>query len=305
MRAAVVITPGEPEAITVIDVPVPEPGVGELRVEVAAAGVNPVDLGTRAGFFHGLGLVHQPDHTGLGWDVAGTVVATGPGVDLPDRHPRRRDRAGLRPAARDVRRAGRRCARRPSPSYPTDSTWSRRPPCRSTASPPPRRSTCSARPRAARLLVTGAAGAVGGFALRLAVASGWSVTGLARAEDEDFVREHRRPLRARADRGLRRRLDAARTRGRGDRAGPRRRLVRRPPPGRRSHAGAGHHHRGGRHDPEPTCSQTCWPVRRPGELPARVHAVLPAGPGRRRPPRAGEGWGARPLRAAPLTRISR
>ena len=39
-----------------------------------------------------------------------------------------------------------------------------------------------------RLLVTGAAGAVGGYVAALAQDRGWQVTGLARAEDEKFVR---------------------------------------------------------------------------------------------------------------------
>jgi NADPH:quinone reductase-like Zn-dependent oxidoreductase len=39
-----------------------------------------------------------------------------------------------------------------------------------------------------RLLVTGAAGAVGGYVASLAQDQGWQVTGLARAEDEEFVR---------------------------------------------------------------------------------------------------------------------
>jgi NADPH:quinone reductase-like Zn-dependent oxidoreductase len=38
------------------------------------------------------------------------------------------------------------------------------------------------------LLVTGAAGAVGGYVASLAPDRGWQVTGLARAEDEEFVR---------------------------------------------------------------------------------------------------------------------
>jgi NADPH:quinone reductase-like Zn-dependent oxidoreductase len=38
------------------------------------------------------------------------------------------------------------------------------------------------------LLVTGAAGAVGGYVVPLASDRGWRVTGLARAEDEEFVR---------------------------------------------------------------------------------------------------------------------
>src|SRR4030095_1051623 len=82
-RTAVVRTPGGPESIEIIDVPLVDPGPGQVRVEIAGAGVNPVDLATAAGVFHRMGLVHQPDHTGLGWDFAGTVDAAGPDVDLP------------------------------------------------------------------------------------------------------------------------------------------------------------------------------------------------------------------------------
>src|SRR3954462_10061113 len=81
-RTAVVRTPGGPESIEVIEVPVVEPGPGEVRVRIAAAAVNPVDLGVAGGSFHGMGLINHPEHTGLGWDFAGTVVASGPGVDL-------------------------------------------------------------------------------------------------------------------------------------------------------------------------------------------------------------------------------
>src|SRR5918995_3815346 len=57
---------------------------GPGPVQIAGAAVNPPrDLGLAAGVFHRLGLVHQPDHTGLGWGFAGTVTATGPDVDLP------------------------------------------------------------------------------------------------------------------------------------------------------------------------------------------------------------------------------
>ena len=82
-RTAVVRTPGGPDSIEIIDVPVVEPGPGQVRVEIAGAAVNPVDLALAAGVFHRLGLIHQPHHTGLGWDFAGTVAATGQGVDLP------------------------------------------------------------------------------------------------------------------------------------------------------------------------------------------------------------------------------
>ena len=81
-RTAVVRTPGGPDAIEIIDAPEREPGPGEVRVDVAAAPVNPADLGVVGGFFHSLGLIRQPHHTGLGWDFAGVVAAAGPGVDL-------------------------------------------------------------------------------------------------------------------------------------------------------------------------------------------------------------------------------
>ena len=81
-RTAVVRTPGGPDSIEIIDVPVAEPGPGEVRVGIAAAPVNPVDLAVADGLFHARGMINQPERTGLGWDFAGTVVATGPGVDL-------------------------------------------------------------------------------------------------------------------------------------------------------------------------------------------------------------------------------
>jgi NADPH:quinone reductase-like Zn-dependent oxidoreductase len=44
-RTAVVRTPSGPDSIEIIDLPVVEPGPGEVRVRIAAASVNPVDLG--------------------------------------------------------------------------------------------------------------------------------------------------------------------------------------------------------------------------------------------------------------------
>src|SRR4029450_9202028 len=82
-RTAVVRTPGGPDSIEFIDVPVVEPGPGQVRVEIAGAAVNPVDLALAAGVFPGLGLIDQPDHTGLGWDLDGPGTAAGPDVDLP------------------------------------------------------------------------------------------------------------------------------------------------------------------------------------------------------------------------------
>ena len=107
-RAAVVRTPGGPDSIEIVDVPMVGPGPGEIRVEIVGAAVNPVDLAVADGVFHTLGLIHQPDHTGLGWDFAGTVTATGPGVDLPVGSRVAGLVDGIRPRLRHVRRANRR-----------------------------------------------------------------------------------------------------------------------------------------------------------------------------------------------------
>ena len=48
MRAVVVEHPGGPDALVLADVPAPRAERGEVRIEVEAVGVNPVDLGNRA-----------------------------------------------------------------------------------------------------------------------------------------------------------------------------------------------------------------------------------------------------------------
>lgn len=186
-RTAVVRTPGGPGAIEIVDVPEREPGPGEVRVAVAAAAVNPVDLGVAGGFFHSLGLIGQPHHTGLGWDFAGTVDAVGPGVDLT---------AGTRVAglvAGFDRDYGTYAEQLVVPAaglavVPDDLDLV-------AAATVPLNGLAAAQvvdllgepPAGGRLLVTGAAGAVGGYVLALAPARGWRVTGLARAGDEKFV----------------------------------------------------------------------------------------------------------------------
>jgi NADPH:quinone reductase-like Zn-dependent oxidoreductase len=76
MRAVTVGDHGGPEALRVEEIDRPEPGEGELLVEVGAAGVNPVDTYFRDGSYEPVGLPFTP-----GVDVAGTVAETGPGVD--------------------------------------------------------------------------------------------------------------------------------------------------------------------------------------------------------------------------------
>lgn len=76
MRVVTQDTFGGPDKLYVAERPVPEPGAGEMLVRVAAAGINPVDLAVRAGAFP---LIGDPPFV-IGWDIAGTVEKTGPGV---------------------------------------------------------------------------------------------------------------------------------------------------------------------------------------------------------------------------------
>ena len=78
MRIVTQRTTGGPEVLEIGRAPVPEPLPTEIRVRVAAAGVNPVDWKTRAG--GGMAKVIGPPPFTVGWDVAGTVDAVGVGV---------------------------------------------------------------------------------------------------------------------------------------------------------------------------------------------------------------------------------
>ncbi|RKS16883.1 NADPH:quinone reductase-like Zn-dependent oxidoreductase [Arthrobacter sp. AG1021] len=78
MRAATVSHFGGPEAVEITEVPVPVPGPGQVRIKVSAAALNPVDAAMRSGVFGGEG-----ERIGLGWDVAGTIDAVGAGVNWP------------------------------------------------------------------------------------------------------------------------------------------------------------------------------------------------------------------------------
>jgi NADPH:quinone reductase-like Zn-dependent oxidoreductase len=78
MRAARIHAYGGPDVIRYEEVPLPAPGPGEVLIHVAATSFNPSETALRAGMLQGLVPVTLP-YT-LGWDVAGTVAAVGPGV---------------------------------------------------------------------------------------------------------------------------------------------------------------------------------------------------------------------------------
>ncbi|MBL8225543.1 MAG: NAD(P)H-quinone oxidoreductase [Chromatiales bacterium] len=79
MAAVAIARPGGPEVLTPVRRPLPQPGPGEILIRVAAAGVNRPDCLQRAG-----GYPPPPGVSDLpGLEVAGTVVAAGPGVATP------------------------------------------------------------------------------------------------------------------------------------------------------------------------------------------------------------------------------
>ncbi|MBT8395366.1 MAG: zinc-binding dehydrogenase [Gemmatimonadetes bacterium] len=75
MKAAIFAEHGGPQVVHLDDVPVPDPGPGEVRVAVRAAAMNHLDLWVR----RGLPFEIIMPHIG-GSDIAGVVDAAGPGV---------------------------------------------------------------------------------------------------------------------------------------------------------------------------------------------------------------------------------
>ncbi|MEU5116039.1 NADP-dependent oxidoreductase [Streptomyces longwoodensis] len=182
MRAAVVRSFGGPESVEVVESELPEPAARQVRIKVAAAALNPVDAGVRAGAFGGAGK-----QIGLGWDVAGTVDATGVATAWSP---------GDRVVALDygmVKAVG---AHAEYVVVDADAVATAPTTVDAVhAATLPLNALTAAQAldlleleEGRSLLVTGAAGAVGGFAVQLAARRGVAVTGLARAADEDLVR---------------------------------------------------------------------------------------------------------------------
>jgi len=82
MIAVTVTTPSGPDSIEVLDLPDPAPAAGEVLVATEAATLNPADnalvSGALAERFAARGF--EPPFT-PGWDLAGTVISVGDGVD--------------------------------------------------------------------------------------------------------------------------------------------------------------------------------------------------------------------------------
>ena len=69
---------GGVDVLNVVDVPTPEPGPGEVLVQVKAAGINPGEGKIRSGALHSRFPATFP--SGEGSDLAGIVAGRGPGV---------------------------------------------------------------------------------------------------------------------------------------------------------------------------------------------------------------------------------
>lgn len=78
MRAAQMKDYGGPEVMEVVDIAKPQPGEGQVLVEVHAASINPFDIKIRSGMMKEMIPLELP--ITMGGDIAGIVVAVGPGV---------------------------------------------------------------------------------------------------------------------------------------------------------------------------------------------------------------------------------
>ena len=176
---------GGPEVLVYEDAPRPRPDRGEMLVRVHAAGVNPVDWKTRMGMLKGLNP-NLPQVSGF--DVAGVVVAVGEGVSrfkagdavfaylslkrgggYAEYAVVREDEAALKPAKVDFVQA----AAIPLAAL---TAWQALYETAGLAS-------------GQTVLIHGAAGGVGTFAVQLARARGAKVVGTASPTNHEFLRK--------------------------------------------------------------------------------------------------------------------
>jgi NADPH:quinone reductase-like Zn-dependent oxidoreductase len=179
---------GGPEALRTAERPDPVAGTDEVVVRIHAANVNPTDLAARSGQARARMPDLEPPFV-PGWDLAGEVTSIGPGVhglQAGDRV------AGMIPWGRIGGRVG-----AYAEAAAVEAQWLVKLPDgvgHAVASTLPLNALTArqaldligAAP-GATLLVTGASGAVGGFAVQLAVRDGLRVLAVASNDDEEWV----------------------------------------------------------------------------------------------------------------------
>lgn len=185
MRALVYDRYGPPDVLRLADVPVPEPGPGQVLVDTEAVGLNLSDWECLRGSpaYSRLDGLRRPGRRVLGSDVAGRVAAVGPGVT--------RFRVGDDVYGDNLRLKGGLAERTVVP----ESALAPRPPglsaVQAAAIPQPAaialQGVAGVRP-GARVLVNGAGGGAGSLAVQVAKAAGAHVTGVDNAGKAAFVR---------------------------------------------------------------------------------------------------------------------
>ncbi|OEV12350.1 quinone oxidoreductase family protein [Streptomyces nanshensis] len=188
MKAVGVHEFGGPEALRVLELPEPQAGPGEVRIRVHAAAVNPTDVMLRTGA-HAVRMADRQPPFVPGMDAAGVVDQLGPGTG---------DRLAV----------GQRVVAMVLFSGPHGGAYAEQivVPAASVVPAPegadfPAASTllmnamtarlaldALALPRGGTVAVTGAAGAVGGYAVELAAADGLTVIADAAPHDTGRVR---------------------------------------------------------------------------------------------------------------------
>jgi NADPH:quinone reductase-like Zn-dependent oxidoreductase len=171
MKAVTVRHFGAPDVLEFDDLPVPGVPDEHVRIRVVASCVNPIDLSVRAGRLTAAGLMTAQAVLGLGWDVSGVVDAVGA---RSDRFEVGRRVIGLR----DLLFAGgahaeyvtlHESAVAPAPASVSAELAATIPLNALTAD---RALALTGLRHGDTLLVTGAAGAVGGFVVELAARQG-------------------------------------------------------------------------------------------------------------------------------------
>lgn len=181
MKAVAINRTGSPDELTYMDLPEPDVGPHDIRVRAAAVAVNPVDIKTRSGFL-GIDLVFPAV---LGWDVSGTVDAIGEQVT--------QFQVGdivMGMIAQTARGQGTYAGLSVGPEDLFAPVPNELPADQAAAVPLTTLTAAQLLDKAnlaseARVLVTGAAGAVGRVTVQWLLHDGHEVEGLARPHDQD------------------------------------------------------------------------------------------------------------------------
>ena len=170
----------------VIDVPTPEPGVGEVLVRVRAASVNAFDTFVAAGAMKDY-LPHEFPAV-LGQDIAGVVASVGEGVDGFVRGDRVFGTLGVKGAVHDGTFGELATPQAASLSKTPENVNDEQAGSLGVAGTTAMSAVEAVDPAAgATVLIVGATGGVGAFAIQLAAARGAHVIASVRSGDEDFV----------------------------------------------------------------------------------------------------------------------